>query len=142
MKLLPVPLISGVILLILLSIVHDTLKLLPDGLIVLGFTLAALGFFLWYSSRLKFVSHDGQNLYVSGLLKGIEVPISEVQEVRHSGPIGLVLVRLKSPSIFGNTIAFMPTLGASLLAMFHSRSVAEELRELVIKAASTREGAI
>jgi hypothetical protein len=141
MKLLPVPLIAGVVVLILVSIAYDTLRLLPDGLMALAFPLAALGFFSWYSVRLKFVGLDDESLYVSGLLKGTVIPISEVEEVHYSGGVGLVFVSLKSPSVFGNTIAFMPTLGAGILAMLGSRSVVEELRDLA-KKASTHGSAI
>jgi hypothetical protein len=133
MKLLPVPLIAGVVVLILMSIVYDTVTLFPDGVMVLAFSLAALGFFSWYSSRLKFVSLDDDNLYVSGLFKVVAIPVSEVETVHYSGGVGLVMVRLKSPSPFGNTIAFMPTLGAGILAMLGSRSVVEELRDLAKK---------
>jgi hypothetical protein len=139
MKLLPVPLIAGVVVLILVSIAYDTLTLLPDGLMALLFPLAALGFFSWYSGRLKFVGLDDDNLYVSGLLKGAVIPISEVQEVHYSGGVGLVFVRLRSPSAFGNTIAFMPTLGAAILAMLGLRSVVDELRDLAKKGIDTRE---
>jgi hypothetical protein len=136
MKLLPMPLIAGVVVLILVSIAYDTLRLLPDGLMALVFPLAALGFFSWYSGRLKFVDLDDENLYVSGLLKRAVIPISEVEEVHYSGAVGLVFVRLKSSSEFGYTIAFMPTLGAGILAMFGSRSVVDELRDLAKKAST------
>ena len=141
MKLLPVPLIAGVVVLILMSILHRTLQLFPAGVTVSAITLAALGFFSWYSSGLKFVGLDDGNLYVSGLLKGGAIPISEVKEVRYSGALGLVFVRLKSVSAFGSTIAFMPKLGAGILAMSGSRSVVEELRDLA-KKSSTHGSAI
>jgi hypothetical protein len=130
-----------VVVLILMSIVYGTLTLFPEGVMVLAFPLAALGFFTWYSSRLKFVSLDEDNLYVSGLFKVAPIPVSEVEKVHYSGGFGLVMVRLKSPSPFGNTIAFMPTLGAGILAMMGSRSVVEELRDLA-KKASTHGSAI
>ena len=136
MKLLPVPLIAGVVVLILMSILHHTLTLFPDGVTVLVFTLAALAFFSWYSSRLKFVSLDDDNLYVFGLVKGGAIPVSEVEEVQFSRGVGLVFVRLKSRSDFGYTFAFMPTLGAGILAMLGSCAVVEELRDLAKKTAT------
>jgi hypothetical protein len=141
MKLLPVPLCAGVVILILMSILHGTLQLFPDGVTMLAITLAALGFFSWYSSRLKFVGLDDGNLYVSGLLKSAAISISEVDEAHYSRSLGLVFVRLKAPSAFGSSIAFMPKLGAGMLAMSGSRSVVEELRDLA-KKASTHGSAI
>lgn len=138
-KLLPVPLIAGGVVLILMSILHHTLPLFPDGVTVLVFTLAALAFFSWYSSRLKFVSLDDDKLYVSGWLKGGAIPVSEVEKLHYSGGVGLVFVRLKSPSAFGYTIAFKPTFGAGILAALGSRSVVEELRELAEKASTHSE---
>src|SRR4029079_13086835 len=136
MKLLPLPPMAGVGVLILMSIVNKTLRLFPEGMMVLCFSLAALVFFSWYSSRLKFVSLEGDNLYVSGLLKAAAIPVSEVARVHYSKGLGLVFVRLKSPSAFGNSISFMPTLGAGVLAMFDSPSVVEELRDLALQASN------
>ena len=135
------PLIAGVVVLILVSIAYGTLAVFPDGLMALAFPLAALGFFSWYSGRLKFVELDDENLYVSGFLKGAVIPLSEVEDVHYSGGVGLVFVRLESPSALGSTIAFMPKLGAGFLALLGSRSVVEELRDLA-KKASTHGSAI
>jgi hypothetical protein len=69
-------------------------------------------------------------------LEALRVPTKKCQgnqSHRHS----LVLVRLKSQSEFGCTIAFMPTLGAGILTTLGSESVVEELRDLA-KKASTR----
>jgi hypothetical protein len=142
MKLLPVPTIAAVVVLILVSILYRTLTLVPDGVTLLAFTLAALVFFWWYARRLKFVSLDDDNLHVSDLLKGSAIPISEVENVYYSPGVGLVVVRLKSVSAFGSTIAFMPTLGAGILMMLGSSSIVEELRGLAKKASSHAEGAI
>jgi hypothetical protein len=139
MKLLTVPVIAVVVVLILTSMLRHSLTLFPDGVTGLAFTLAALGFFLWYSSRLKFVSLDHDHLYVSGLLKRCAIPISDMDGVHYSGSVGLVFIRLKSPSEFGYTIAFMPTLGAGILAKLGSRSVVEELRDLATKATTRSE---
>jgi len=129
MKLLPVPLMVGALVLTLMGIGSRTLTLFPDGVIVLAFILSALVFFLWYARRLKFVRLNDQELYISDLFKRGVIPISEVQYVGYSGVIGLVVVRLKSPSVFGSTIAFMPTFGTGILAALGSRSIVEELRD-------------
>ena len=141
MKLLPVPLLSAVIVLALLSIRGQSLPLFPGGVTVLGMALAALACFGWYSSRLRFVGVDTDTLYVSGWLKRSTIPLSEIEDVYYSGSAGLVYVRLKNLSVFGRTIAFMPTLGAGLLLTLGSRSIVEELRELATKASATSRNA-
>jgi len=141
MKLLPLPL-AGAVVLIIVGLLTRALPLFPDGLFVLGFTLAALVFFSWRSSLLKFVRVDSDTLYVFDWFKRIAIPLSEIEHVYYSGGVGLVFVRLKSPSDFGSKIAFMPTFGASMFSMLGSASVAEELRELVKKASIDSNGAI
>ena len=96
MKLLPVPLLSAVIVLALLSIRGQSLPLFPGGVTVLGMALAALACFGWYSSRLRFVGVDTDTLYVSGWLKRSTIPVSEIGDVYYSGSAGLVYVRLKT----------------------------------------------
>ncbi len=140
-KLLPLPL-AGAVILVIAGLLTHALALFPDGLFVLGFTLAALVFFSWRSSLLKFVRVDDDTLYVFDWFKRIAIPLSEVDDVNYSGGIGLVFVRFKSPSDFGSKIAFMPTFGASIFSMLGSGSVAEELRELVKKASINSKGAI
>jgi hypothetical protein len=142
MKIVPVPFIAGATVLILVAILSDTRPLFPDGVTMLGITLAGLAFFSWYSSRLKFVNVDNDNLYVSGWLKGSAIPLSEVNDVYYSAGVGLVFVRLKSPSTFGHTIAFMPTLGSLILSTLGSHSVVEELRGLAKKASTSSQDAI
>jgi hypothetical protein len=129
MKILPVPLITGVLVLIVISLLRHTLPVFPDGLIVLTIVLAALAFFSWHSSRLKFVHMDDDNLYVSGWLTVSTIPLSEVEYVYYHGGGGMVVVRLKSESYFGQTIAFMPTWGL----YNKSHPIVDELRELATK---------
>lgn len=142
MKMLPVTLLVGAVVLTLLGIGSRTLTLIPDGVMLLAFILTALVFFLWYARRLKFVRLNDQELYISDFFKRGAIPISEVQSVNYSGVIGLVVVRLKSPSVFGSTIAFMPTFGAGILAASGSRSIVEELRDLAKKASSNSENTL
>lgn len=128
--------------LIMMGILARTLPLFPDGLFLLGFTFAALVFFSWRSSRLKFVRVDSDTLYVADWLRRSAIPLSEVEHVYYSGGVGLVFVRLKSPSDFGCKIAFMPTFGASILSMWGSPSVVEELRDLAKKTSTDSTSAI
>jgi len=70
----------------------------------------AIGWLLWFSSRLKWVSIDENTLYVAGTRKEIEIPFSEVALVKSSfmqRPKLITLV-LKSPSTFGSKILFVP----------------------------------
>jgi tellurite resistance protein TehA-like permease len=142
MKLLPMPLMVAAVVLTLIGIGSRTLTLFPDGVILLALILSALVFFLWYARHLKFVSLNDQELYISDLFKRGTIPISEVQNVYYSGVVGLVVVRLKSPTVFGSTITFMPTFGAGLLAALGSRSIVEELRDLAKKASSNSENVL
>ncbi|HKR60506.1 MAG TPA: hypothetical protein VJS64_12295 [Pyrinomonadaceae bacterium] len=121
--------------LMLISILGQTLKLFPDGVMLLAFGLVVLIYFSWYSIRIKFVRLDNHTLYVFGWFKVIAIPLSEVAHAYYSG-VGLVFVRLRTPSDFGSTIAFMPTFGASILSILGSPSIAEELRDLAKQASA------
>jgi hypothetical protein len=136
MKVIIVPIVGPVVVLILVSILNGSLPLFPDGAIVTVLSLAVLGFFAWHFGRMKSVDVDDDNLYVATWFKGVAIPLSQVEYVYYSPIVGLVFVHLKSPSQFGSTIAFMPTLGAGLLSMLGSRSIAEELRDLAKKAST------
>jgi hypothetical protein len=135
MKLLPVPMLSLAAIFAIIGIADRSLPLFPDGLIVLTFTLAALAFFAWHSYQLKFVGVDTDHLYVSGWLKHAAVPLSNIENVDYFLGIRflakLIVVRLKSPTPFGATIYFMPTVGATIRASLNSPSVVDHLRRLV-----------
>jgi hypothetical protein len=135
MKLLSVPVLSIAVVFEFLGIAGRTVPLFPDGTIVLAFTLAALAFFAWASYQLKFVGVDGDHLYVSGWFKDIAIPLSNVEAIDYFLGIRflarLIVVRLKSPSVFGATIYFMPTVGATIRASLNSPSVVDDLRRLV-----------
>ena len=91
---------------------------------------------------MKFVRIDSDNLYASGYLKSVVIPLADIQYVHYSPGIGLAIVRLKSPSALGSTIAFMPTWANAFLALFGQRSIIEELREMAKDAATRSVNAI
>jgi hypothetical protein len=140
MKILPVPLVAMATVFALLGIADHTLPAFPDGILVLTMTLGFLGCFLWGAYRLKFVAVDDNYLYVSGWLKHIAIPLSNIESIDYFLGIKfmarLIVVRLKSASEFGQTIYFMPTVGAAIRATLNAPSVVEELRQLVDKASN------
>jgi len=141
MKLVPVPIISAMFILLVVSTVVDSATLFPNGPIMLIILVAALAFFAWQSYRIKFVAMDNNQLYVSSMFKHTVVPFSNVDNIYYSAGLGLVFVRLKSPSVFGSTITFMPTLGAVIRSALKSPLIVDELRGLA-KQASKSAGAI
>jgi len=87
---------------------------------------------MWFASRLKWVSVDERIIYVAGLRKKIQIPLSEVDRVESSTmwrPKQITLW-LKSPSAFGKKIVFVPP-----QRMFESiragDALVEELRSIV-----------
>jgi hypothetical protein len=95
--------------------------------VLLGVSWSA--FFLWANSRLKFVSIDDDNLYVSRLLVEKTIPLTEIKEVFLT-KIGAVwvCVRFGSPTAFGGQIFFQPTIERSFLASFQRfHPIVEEL---------------
>ena len=66
--------------------------------------LAFCAFGTWYSLRQKFVWVNEKVLRVSGLFSRCEVPLSNVDRVDESMFLCMVIVRLKTPSAFGQTI--------------------------------------
>jgi len=137
MKILPAPFLALLIILLSIEFYLDPADFLSNGIFFLLMLAVAMVLFAWHSMRMKSVSIEGQNLIVSGYLKSTVVPLSDIQYVHYSPAIGLVIIRLKSPSAFGETIAFMPTWGNAMLATFGQHSIVEELREMA-RAASTR----
>jgi len=70
----------------------------------------AIAWLLWFASRLKWVSVDDSYLYVSGLRREIQIPLSEVDRVEASfmwRPKQITL-RLRLSSEFGKKIVFVP----------------------------------
>jgi hypothetical protein len=89
-------------------------------------------FFLFINYRLRFVSVDENNLYVSRLFKEETIPLSEIEDVSLT-TIGFIWVRVrfKSETEFGRQIFFMPTLMKAFLSSFQRyHPVVEELKNL------------
>jgi hypothetical protein len=102
------------------------LKLRWLFLAVWTFGLASI---LWLGRRLKAVSVDEHNLYISNLSEEISVPLSDVLEVTESFWINShpVTIHLKSPSAFGSKIIFQPKWAFRL---FGPHPVVKELIDL------------
>ncbi|MEO8435144.1 MAG: hypothetical protein ABI596_09630 [Pyrinomonadaceae bacterium] len=99
-----------------------------DGLIGTSLILIATAFFSWWGWRLKRVSLDEQNLYVSNWFKETAIPLSEV--VAFDSLVGgwPILVRLRAGSDFGRGIVFLAPWRPLL---FSSHPILEELRQLI-----------
>ena len=92
-------------------------------------------FFLWINFRLKFVSVDENNLYVSRLIWEKIIPLSEIEDVRLT-TIGFVWVRIdfNSKTDFDKKIFFMPTIEKSFIfSMQRYHPIVEELMNLARK---------
>jgi hypothetical protein len=135
MKMLPAPFLGLVTILMSVGFYFDPTEFVPDGAIGLSMLVAATALFAWQSMRMKFVSIDSDNLYVTGYSKTAVITLATVNYVYYSYYPGLVIIQLKSPSPFGETIVFMPTWGNGVLAALGSRSIVEELREMARDAA-------
>jgi hypothetical protein len=100
-----------------------------DALIGTLLTVAATGFFCWWGVKLKRVTVDDQNLYVSNLIKEISIPFSEIGalDAGHGGwPVRL---RMKRKSEFGRNIFFLATWQPLLFSTPHP--ILEELSQLM-----------
>lgn len=89
-------------------------------------------FFLFINYRLKFVSVDENNLYVSRLIRETAIPLSEVEDVRLT-TIGFIWVGVyfKTETDFGKKIFFMPMIVKEFLSSFQRfHPVVEELKDL------------
>jgi hypothetical protein len=105
---------------------------LPTTILVVALVALWSLFFLWINRRLKFVSVDENNLYVSRLLREKTIPLSEVEDVRLT-TIGFVWVGIyfKSKTAFGKKIFFMPTIEKSFVFSFQRyHPVVDELKNL------------
>ncbi len=111
------------------ELAQDTLPI--KILVVSMFFIWAL-FFLWINFRLKFVSVDENNLYVSRLIREKIIPLSEVEDIRLT-TIGFVWVGVyfKSQTEIGKKIFFMPKLVEEFLSSFQRyHPIVEELKGL------------
>jgi len=95
---------------------------------------------MWQAVHEKLVWVDERNLHVVTLLKGTDIPLTWVDRVDESIFRAVVIVRLKTESVFGPTITFRPNLPFKVL--FGPHYVTEELRDLVHKASNKTMGAI
>lgn len=105
---------------------------LPTIILVVSLVLIWTLFFLWINRRLKFVSVDENNLYVSPLLREKTIPLSEIEDISLT-TIGFVWVRVrfKSETAFGKQIFFMPKLVKAFLSSFQRyHPVVEELKNM------------
>ena len=102
----------------------------PPGDAVVGtlLTLGATVFFCWWGARLKRVSVDDRNLYVSNWIKEVSIPLCEIDSVDDLQGGCRVIVRLKVRSEFGRTILFWATWKPIL---FRTHPIVEELRQLI-----------
>lgn len=94
-------------------------------LIVVGATV----FFCWWGAKLKVISVDQHNLYVSNLIREISIPLANIYGVDALQGGWPVIVRLKEKSEFGRTIFFLAAWQPLLFGSPHP--VLEQLRQLV-----------
>ena len=137
MKLLPFPLFSAASLVILVSLSMDPSRFFPGGLIVSSFSLVFAAGTYWWSSRLKWVSVDSENLYVSSWRKEVSIPLGEIESVYDVTAGYPVFVRLKSASTFGCRIVFIAT--QHPFFMFSSHPIVADLNGLVKKANESKD---
>jgi len=102
-----------------------------DGFVVITFTTAATVFFSWWGLKLKRVSLDGQNLYVSNWIREISIPLSEIDFVESLYGGWRIRLRLRSRSDFGRTIVFLATWKPFFFSRAHP--IVEELRRLSMR---------
>ena len=108
---------------------QDTQVLLP----ALGFVfawIAGSAFLYWSCIRLKEVSVNDRQLYVSNYRKEITIPLTEISDVTENVWLNIhpVTIHLSSPSEFGSKIVFMPTY--RYFVFFGSHPVVDELKKI------------
>lgn len=118
---------------VLISLLSDFYKS-PKNLISLPFPFLififlCIAFSFWFSGKMKKVSIDGQNLYISNYLKEISVPLSDIYDVTEIVWLNghPVTIHLKNPTELGSKILFMPKI--RMFAFFSSHPVVSELKE-------------
>ncbi|CAN5383660.1 hypothetical protein BH10ACI1_BH10ACI1_15450 [soil metagenome] len=105
---------------------------IPVKLLVVALVAVWSLFFLFINYRLKFVSVDENNLYVSRLIREKIIPLSEVEDFRLT-TIGFIWcgIYFKSKTEFGSKIFFMPKLVKEFLSSFQRfHPIVEELKIL------------
>lgn len=103
----------------------------PGGAIPFAvFGLMIAGFWIWMSWKLKKVSIDDRNLYVSNYRTEVTVPITDIEDVREfllSEP-RRVTIYLKQPTEFGSKIVFLATYRA--FAFLSPHPIVDELIQM------------
>ena len=107
----------------------------PQGLIFIPIMIFGLLISHVIGGRLRVVHVDDRFLYVSNYREEIQIPLSDVNEIKEDSWINIhpVILHLSTPSSFGTQIRFMPK---ALWRVFFARShpVVGELTELVAQA--------
>lgn len=100
-----------------------------EGYYVLAAWVAGIVFIFWYGVRLKYVSVDENNLYVSNFLREIPIPLADIYNVTENIWLNIhpVTIHLKTPSAFGRKIMFMPTTGNP---WYTPHPIVEELKSM------------
>ena len=115
---------------VLLDLFRSSHLSIGDRIAGLFWVLGMCFFLYWFHARLKKVSVDDNNLYVSYYLKEIPIPLSKVRGVsQFIGGNGFVTIRLISSSEFGSQIRFMPKWRP--FALFSPHPVVYELMRLI-----------
>lgn len=125
------PILFIIVLFSLFSDFHkspNNLRSLPFPFLIIFLLIIAFTF--WFSIKMKKVSIDRQNLYISNYIKEISIPISDIYDVTeivwvNGNP---VFIHLKKPTEFGSKILFMPKL--RLFAFFSSHPIVNDLKSM------------
>lgn len=88
--------------------------------------IGATVFCCWLVGKLKRVSIDDRNLYLSNCIKEISIPFSEREFADDSQGVWPVIVRLKVRSGFGSTVLFIATWKPFIFSKTHP--IVEEIR--------------
>src|ERR1041385_5026184 len=96
------------------------------------FWMVGSGFIYWSCARLKKVSIDEKNLYVSNYLQEIAVPFSFIGDVTQNRWLNnqMVTIHFKFPTEFGDKIVFMPTF--RFFAFVGPHPVVDRLKQLAM----------
>jgi len=103
----------------------------PHGYLIMPLMwIVVSAFVYWSCMRLKKVSVDDHNLYISNYLKEISVPVSYISNVTENRWINShpVTIHLQFSTEFGDSIVFMPK--TRWFGFFSSHPVVAELRQL------------
>jgi hypothetical protein len=96
---------------------------------IFGF-IAGVTFLYWACLRLKKISIDEENLYISNYFKEITIQRKNIEKVTQSFFVNprLIWIHFKQPTEFGKSIIFTPLLSLSI-----NHPIVEELRKSIEK---------